>query len=48
MEMPGQDFADSYMNENGVLVTSNSCPSKEQFGEITDGGIGYELRRTYC
>jgi dipeptidase len=45
MEMPGQDFADSYLNENGVLVTSNSCPSKEQFGEITDGGIGYELRR---
>jgi dipeptidase len=45
MEMPGQDFADSYVNENGVLVTSNSCPSKEQFGEITDGGIGYELRR---
>lgn len=45
LEMPGQDFADSYMNEKGVLVTSNSCPSKEQFGEITDGGIGYELRR---
>jgi dipeptidase len=45
MEMPGQDYADSYLNEKGVLVTSNSCPSREQFGEITDGGIGYELRR---
>lgn len=45
MEMPGQDFADSYMNENGVLVTSNSCPSRELYGEITDGGIGYELRK---
>jgi dipeptidase len=44
-EMPGMDFSDTYMNENGVLVTSNSCPSREQFGEITDGGIGYELRR---
>jgi dipeptidase len=44
-EMPGQNFADSYMNEHGVLVTSNSCPSKELFGEIKDGGIGYELRR---
>ena len=44
-EMPGQDFADTYMNENGVIVTSNSCPSKERFGEIVDGGIGYELRR---
>ena len=45
MEMPGQDFADTYLNENGVLVTSNSCASKEAFGEIIDGGIGYELRR---
>ncbi|MGQ9619480.1 MAG: C69 family dipeptidase [Bacteroidales bacterium] len=45
MEMPGQDFADTYLNENGVLVTSNACSSKELFGEITDGGIGYELRR---
>ena len=45
MEMPGQDFADSYLNENGVLITSNSCPSRELYGEITDGGIGYELRK---
>jgi len=45
LEMPGMDFSDSYLNENGVIVTSNSCPSREQFGEITDGGIGYELRR---
>jgi len=45
LEMPGQDFADTYINENGVLITSNSCPSRERFGEIVDGGIGYELRR---
>jgi dipeptidase len=45
LEMPGQDFADSYMNQNGVLITSNSCPSKEQYGEIVDGGIGFDLRR---
>jgi len=44
-EMPGQDFADTYINENGVLVTSNACPSRELYGEITDGGIGYELRK---
>lgn len=44
-EMPGQDFADTYLNENGVLVTSNACTSKELYGEIKDGGIGYELRR---
>jgi dipeptidase len=45
MEMPGQDFADSFLNENGVLITSNSCPSKELYGEITDGGLGYDLRK---
>ena len=45
LEMPGQDFADSYLNENGVLITSNSCPSRELFGEIVDGGIGFDLRR---
>jgi dipeptidase len=45
LEMPGMDFSDTYLNENGVFITSNSCPSKEQFGEISDGGIGYELRR---
>ncbi len=45
LEMPGQDFADSYLNENGVLITSNSCPSREQYGEIVDGGIGFDLRR---
>ena len=45
LEMPGQDFADTYMNQNGVLITSNACPSREQYGEIVDGGIGYELRR---
>jgi len=45
LEMPGQDFADSFLNENGVLITSNSCPSKESYGEIVDGGIGYNLRK---
>ncbi|HDZ40850.1 MAG TPA: hypothetical protein ENH59_04125 [Bacteroidetes bacterium] len=45
MEMPGQDFADSFLNENGVLITSNSCPSVEREGEIVDGGIGYNLRK---
>ena len=44
LEMPGQSFADCFLNENGVLVTSNSCPSIETFGEIVDGGIGYFLR----
>ncbi len=45
MDMPGLDFSDSYVNEFGVVVFSNSCPSREDQGELTDGGIGYWLRR---
>ncbi len=44
-EMPGPDFSDSYLNEWGVCVTSDNCPSREDRGELTDGGIGYMLRR---
>ncbi|NLS93154.1 MAG: hypothetical protein GXX96_13440 [Planctomycetaceae bacterium] len=44
-EMPGPDFSDSYLNEWGVCVTSDNCPSRENRGELTDGGIGYMLRR---
>jgi len=44
-EMPGMLFSDSYINEWGVSVTSNNCPSREDKPEITDGGIGYMLRR---
>jgi len=38
-------FSDSYINEWGVSVTSDNCPSREDKAEITDGGIGYMLRR---
>jgi len=44
-EMPGMLFSDSYINEWGVSVASDNCPSREDRGEITDGGIGYMLRR---
>jgi dipeptidase len=45
IEATGQEFADSFINQNGVLVTSDSCPSRETKDDITDGGIGYMLRR---
>jgi len=45
LEIPGSDFADSYVNEFGVAVTSDACPSREDKGELTEGGIGYNLRR---
>ncbi|MFA7408612.1 MAG: C69 family dipeptidase [Bacteroidales bacterium] len=44
LELPGMDFADSYLNEHGVTICSNSCPSKEDNPELTNGGIGYRLR----
>jgi dipeptidase len=44
-EMPGMLFSDSYINEWGVAVTSDNCPSREDKPELTDGGIGYMLRR---
>ncbi len=44
-EMPGMLFSDSYINERGVGITSDNCPSREDKPQITDGGIGYMLRR---
>jgi dipeptidase len=44
-ENPALEFSDAYINEWGVAVASDSCPTKESDGEITDGGIGYMLRR---
>ncbi len=45
LEMPGMQFSDGYLNEYGVAFASDNCPSKEDNAEITDGGIGYWLRR---
>ncbi len=44
-EMPGMLFSDSYLNEWGVCITSDNCPSREDKPQITDGGIGYMLRQ---
>jgi dipeptidase len=45
LEIPETDYADAYMNEYGVAVTSNSCPSREDKPELAKGGIGFMLRR---
>jgi dipeptidase len=45
LEATTQEFADSFINEHGVLLTSDSCASKETKTDVTDGGIGYMLRR---
>lgn len=44
-EMPGMDFSDAYLNEWGVCIASDACRSREDRPELTDGGIGYMLRR---
>lgn len=44
-QMPQMDFSDSYINANGVVIASDACRSREDNPEITDGGIGYWLRR---
>ncbi len=45
IEATKQEFADSFINQAGVLLTSDSCPSNEAKDDLTDGGIGYMLRR---
>jgi len=44
-EMPGMEFSDSYINEWGVAIASDECTSREENPDLTDGGIGYWLRR---
>ncbi|UCC43477.1 MAG: C69 family dipeptidase [Candidatus Zixiibacteriota bacterium] len=43
-EIPGFLFSDSYINEFGVSIASDACPSREDSPELTDGGISYMLR----
>ena len=45
IEATTQEFADSFINEHGVLITSDSCPSRITAEDYTDGGIGWMLRR---
>ena len=37
-EFPGMEVADVYMNQFGVSIASNGCPSREDKGDFTDGG----------
>jgi dipeptidase len=45
IEATTQEFADSFVNEYGVVITSDSCPSRVTVEDYTDGGIGWMLRR---
>ena len=42
----GASFCDSFVNGHGVVIVSNNCEfSREDSPDLTDGGIGYGLRR---
>lgn len=45
LELPKMEVSDSFLNENGVAIASDGCPSREDRPDYTDGGILYELRR---
>lgn len=45
MELPGMTVSDGFVNENGVVVGSDGCPSREDKPELTDGGVSYWVRR---
>lgn len=43
-EIPGLEASDAFLNRHGVAIVSDNCPSREDAGELTDGGIFYNLR----
>jgi len=45
LEIPELEFSDSYFNEHGLIIASDNCRSREDKPELTNGGIGYWLRR---
>jgi dipeptidase len=45
LNRPESDVCDSYLNEKGVAIGSDGCPSKEDKPELKSGGIVYWLRR---
>jgi dipeptidase len=43
---PGESYGDAFINEKGLAIVSNSCgKSKENAPDLTEGGIGWGLRR---
>ncbi|MBI5266246.1 MAG: C69 family dipeptidase [candidate division Zixibacteria bacterium] len=44
-EIPGLLYSDSYLNEWGVCICSDACPSREDRPSLTGGGISSMLRR---
>ena len=45
-EFPGTSVCDHFLNEWGVAIASDGCPSREDREDVTDGGVLYEVRLT--
>jgi len=45
LELPKMDVSDGFLNDRGVAIVSDGCPSKEDRMDVTDGGMVYELRQ---
>jgi dipeptidase len=45
INIPVCDVCDTYVNESGVFIGSDGCPSREDKPDLTDGGIAFWLRR---
>ncbi|MBR3100735.1 MAG: C69 family dipeptidase [Muribaculaceae bacterium] len=45
-EFPGTNDCDHFLNEWGVAIASDGCPSREDCEDVTDGGVLYEVRLT--
>ena len=38
-EFPGTNDCDHFLNEWGVAIASDGCPSREDRADLTDGGV---------
>jgi len=45
LRMPGLSYSDALLNEHGVAVASNNCPSREDRPDLVDGGVGGPVLR---
>jgi len=40
LQMPEIDYSDGFLNEHGVAIATDNCPSREDNPELSGGGIG--------
>jgi len=45
LQMPEREYSDALLNEHGVAVVSDNCPSREDDPELTGGGVGGPILR---